>query len=266
MEPVDLKTHVAHSARIYDYILGGKDNFAADRKAAEQLLGAVPNVFTAAKQNRAFLIRAGHHLAAEAGIRQFLDVGTGIPTHPNLHEVVQSVAPDSRIVYADNDPIVLAHARALLTSTPEGQTAYIDADLRNPKSILSSPELLSTLDLTKPVSLTVVAILHFVPDEHGTYGIIRELMDALPSGSYLTFTHLTADFASDQVERVCAIYRRQGIPIQPRSRDEIAQFFDGMELVEPGIQAIHRWRPDGAVPEGMTDEQVGGYAAMGRKL
>ncbi|MBL7495594.1 SAM-dependent methyltransferase [Frankia sp. CNm7] len=263
VDPVVLRTDVPHTARIYDYYLGGKDNFPADRQAAEQTLAVYPHAPIAARQNREFVRRAIRFLAAEVGIRQFLDVGTGIPTSPNLHEIAQGIAPESRIVYADNDPIVLAHARALLASTPQGKTAYLDADLREPEKILHSAELRDTLDLSKPVVLSVIAILHFIPDSDDPLGLIRRYLDALPTGSYLALTHGTADFASD-VARAQEVYRKRGISGSARSRDEVARFFEGLDLVEPGIVPVHRWRPDGTIPEGLTDAQVSVYGAVAR--
>ena len=268
IDSVELRTDVPHSARMYDYYLGGKDNFAADREAAEQALAAFPHARTTARANRAFLRRAVRYLVTEAGIRQFLDIGTGIPTSPNLHEVAQGAAPECRVVYTDNDPIVLAHARALLTSTPEGRTAYLNADLREPAKILESAELRDTLDLTQPVALSLVAILHFFPDETDPFGIVRTLLDALPSGSYLVLSHGTSDFSTPEVaRRFLEVYRSRGIPMQARTRDEVARFFDGLDLVEPGIQTTHRWRPDLADEDesSLTDEEVAAYAAIARK-
>ena len=263
---IELRTDVPHSARMYDYYLGGKDNFPADRQAAEQALAAFPDLRTTASTNRAFLHRATRFLAAEAGIRQFLDIGTGIPTSPNLHEVAQAVAPECRVVYADNDPIVLAHARALLTSTSEGRTAYLDADLHEPEKILASAELRDTLDLTRPIALSLIAVLHFFPDDHEPHRIVRTLLDALPVGSYLTITHVTGDFAPEQIERLAATYRARGIPAQARSRSQVESFFAGLELVDPGITVLHRWRPDSPDEAGLTDAQVGGYGGVARKV
>ncbi|WP_083866896.1 MULTISPECIES: SAM-dependent methyltransferase [Frankia] len=260
---VELKTDRPHAARMYDYYLGGKDNFPADRLAAEQALAVFPNGRVTARQNRAFMARAIRYLAGEAGIRQFLDVGTGIPTSPNLHEIAQAIAPESRVVYTDNDPIVLAHARALLTSSPQGHTAYLDADVRDTDRILTSPELRDPLDLDRPVALSLVALLHFVPDADDPDGIVRRLVDALPSGSYLLLSHITADY-DPAWERVTETYRARGIPAQQRSRAEFARFFDGLELVDPGIQVVHRWRPDGAVPD-LTDAAVSIHGGLGRK-
>ncbi|MDT3438096.1 SAM-dependent methyltransferase [Pseudofrankia sp. BMG5.37] len=264
---MDLKTDVAHSARMYDYYLGGKDNFPADRQAAEQVRTTMPEVVHGAVQNRAFLVRAIRYLAAEAGLRQFLDIGTGIPTSPNLHEVAQVVAPTSRLVYVDNDPIVLAHARALLTSRPEGATAYLDADFRDPQRILTAPELLETLDLTRPIGLSLGALLPFIPEQADPEGIVRQLIDALPSGSYLTVTYLTTDFSPDQVAKTVDIYRAQNIPVHPRTHDEILRFFDGLDVVDPGVTPLHRWRPDATVVDSPEAEEGGrlAYAGVARK-
>src|SRR5882757_264652 len=190
--PPEIDTSRPHSARVYDYMIGGKNNFAADRETAAQVLKHSPNAHTAARENRAFLGRAVRFLAAEAGIRQFLDIGTGLPTANNVHEVAQAATPASRVVYADNDPMVLAHARALLTSSLEGRTAYIQADLRDPGSILASPVLREVLDLGQPVALMLIAVLHFIPDEDEPGKVIAALMDALPPGSYLAASHTTA--------------------------------------------------------------------------
>lgn len=264
--PIDLRTDRPHPARVYDYLLGGKDNFAADRAAAHEGIKANPNSRIPPRENRAFLRRAVRYLAVEAGIRQFLDIGTGIPTSPNVHEVAQGVAPDARIVYVDNDPIVLAHARALLTSTPEGKTAYIDSDLRDVDRILTSPELRSTLDLGKPVGLLLIAIMHFIPDSDDPYGITRRLLDALPSGSYLALSHLTGDFDPEAWEGVAAVYRKSGVIMRVRSKAEIERFFDGLDIVAPGIQSLPRWRPDPDAPsDEVTDAQVSVYGGVARK-
>jgi hypothetical protein len=262
--PVDLRTDVAHSARIYDYLLGGKDNFPADRAAAEQAIALYPPVLTAAKEARRFLVRSTRFMA-EAGIRQFLDIGTGIPTSPNLHEVAQEVAPDSRVVYVDNDPLVLAHARALLTSTPEGKTAYIDADLRQPERILNSPELLDTLDLSKPVGLSLLAIMHFITDEEDPAGIIATLVDALPKGSYVAVTHATGDFFPPELSAAGEdLYRSRGINFILRPKEQVLRLFGDLELVEPGLVVSHRWRPDGKSAD-VPDHEVFNYAGVGRK-
>nr|WP_268258234.1 SAM-dependent methyltransferase [Parafrankia elaeagni] len=263
--PTDLHTDRPHSARMYDYFLGGKDNFPADRAAAEAAKAAFPQVVTAAQANRRFLQRAVGFLAGEYGIDQFLDVGTGIPTRPNLHEVAQSVIPHAAVVYVDNDPLVLAHARALLTSSPQGRTAYLDCDLLNPERILSSSEVRDTLDLSRPVALTLIAVLHFAPDEADPLAVVGRLLEALPSGSYLALSQVTADFDEGSISLLAETYRERGISAQPRSRAEVARFVEGLELVEPGIVAAHRWRPDTDLDRGLRDEQVSVWAALARK-
>ncbi|MEU7870900.1 SAM-dependent methyltransferase [Dactylosporangium sp. NPDC049140] len=240
-----IDTTTAHPARRYNYWLGGKDNFAADRDSGEAIARVYPAIRTTALENRYFLQRAVRFLTGETGIRQFLDIGTGIPTANNTHEVAQSVAPDSRIVYVDNDPIVLTHARALLTSTPEGRTAYIDADLRDPRTILDDEILRDTLDLNQPVALMLIAIVHFLFDADKPYELVRGLVDVLPSGSYVVMTHGTADL-SDPAARDYALREieagRLKVDAMPRSREEIAQFFTGLEIVEPGIVPVTAWR------------------------
>jgi hypothetical protein len=264
--PIDLQTDRPHSARVYDYLLGGKDNFPADREVAEADLRANPASRVGPRQNRAFLCRAVRFLAAEAGIRQFLDVGTGIPTSPNTHEVAQGVAPECRIVYVDNDPIVLAHARARLASSPEGRTQYIDADLREPQRILDSPQLRQTLDLGQPVGLLLFATMHLVPDELDPYGIVARLVDPLVPGSYLALSQITPDFAPEAWERTKEIAGRGGVTMRPRSRTDIARYFTGLEIVEPGLQVVHRWRPDpDENPDEIPDALVSMYGGVARK-
>ena len=262
--PVDLQTDRPHSARMYDYYLGGKDNFPADRETAERTLAAFPTARTGAQQNRAFMHRAVRYLAGEVGIRQFLDIGTGIPTSPNLHEIAQQVAPDTRVVYADNDPIVLVHARALLASSAEGRTAYLDADIRNVEAILTSAELRGTIDLTQPVVLSLLAILQFIPDSDDPHGLVQRLLRELPTGSYLVLSNPTVDFSPVDGERAAQIYRSRGVTFEPRDRAEVASFFEGLDLVEPGIQPVHRWRADSAVPD-LTDAEVSIYGGVARK-
>ncbi|WP_035925474.1 MULTISPECIES: SAM-dependent methyltransferase [Pseudofrankia] len=257
---------VPHPARMYDYYLGGKDNYPADREAAEKPLAVLPNARIVAAEGRAFMHRTTRYLAREAGIRQFLDIGTGIPTSPNLHEVAQAIAPDARVLYVDNDPSVLTHARALLTGTSIGRTAYLDADLRQPEKILGSAELADTLDLSKPVALSLIGIFHFIPDTDDPYGLIRAYLDALPSGSYLTLSQFTADLAPEEAARAAEVYHRSGLPAVARSREQIARFFDGLEPVDPGVALIHRWRPDEAgTADEPTDAQVSAYGALARK-
>jgi SAM-dependent methyltransferase len=232
-----------HGARVYDYFLGGKDNFEIDRQAAEHLLQAFPGFRIAAKSNRMWMHRAARYLA-EQGITQFLDIGTGIPTSPNLHEVVQDVVPEAQIVYVDNDPIVLNHSRALLVSRPEGKTAYLEADVTDPQSILESAEVKQVLDLTRPVALSLVGVFHYLPDALKPYDLVKQLVEPLASGSYLVFSHCTPDFAPDLWKRAIEVYKADGGDAQVRSKDEVAQFFDGLEMVEPGVSLPFRWHPD----------------------
>ena len=264
---VDLHTDRPHPARVYDYLLGGKDNFAADREAARKGLQGNPDSRIPPRENRRFLGRAVRYLA-EQGIDQFLDIGTGIPSAPNVHQVAQQVNPRSRIVYVDNDPIVLAHARALLTSHPDGRTDYIDADLRDVDSILGSAALRDTLDLSRPVGLLLIAIMHFVGDEHDPWGIAERLLAELPAGSYLALTHLTSDFRPEAWEHVVEVYRRQGVTMRVRPKADIERFFTGLELVEPGVQVLPAWRPELGEPTGdpePTDGQVSVYGGVARK-
>lgn len=264
MGSVDLRTDVPHAARIYDYLLGGKDNFQADRDAAAVITKNVPTMPVSMRANRNFMTRVAHYLAAEVGFRQFLDIGTGLPTSPNLHEVVQRVAPESRIVYVDNDPIVLVHARALLTSTPEGKTAYIDADLRDPDAIIDAPQLRETLDLSQPVALCLMAILHFIVDEDQTHRIIDRLMGPLASGSALALSTTTTDSAPEEVARGHAAFRAQGIDVKARSRAEVERLFRGLNLVDPGVVLVHQWHPDEAA-RALPDSHVHLYGGVALK-
>jgi S-adenosyl methyltransferase len=261
--PPEINTSVAHPARVYDYLLGGKDNFAADRALGDAVVKAMPAAREMVRANRAFLGRAVRYLVTEAGVRQFLDVGTGIPTAGNTHEVAQATAPDSRIVYVDNDPIVLVHARALMTSDPAGATAFIGADVRDPDTILSDPALRRTLDLGKPVALMLVAILMYIRDEDNPRGLVSALMDALPSGSYLTITHPTADFSPDEVVSAVAATEQAGISFTTRTQAEVAAFFDGLDLVDPGVVPILAWHLRGIPPGAARAAYY--YGAMGRK-
>ena len=263
-----IDTSVAHPARRYNYWLGGKDNFQADRDSGDAMAAAFPTIRTSALENRRFLQRAVGHLAREAGIRQFLDIGTGIPTANNTHEVAQSVAPESRVVYVDNDPIVLAHARALLTSSDEGATAYIDADLRDPEKILTHPDLRGTIDLSQPVALMLVAILHFVPDGDDPYAVVARLLDALPPGSYLAASHATHDYLPPQLAEEAKAAARGGGPhgtINLRSLAEFTRFFDGLELVEPGIRSVAEWRAEGEPQPRPSVVEVSMYGGVARK-
>jgi S-adenosyl methyltransferase len=261
--PPEINTGVAHPARVYDYMLGGKDNFAADRALADAVTAAMPSAPAMARANRAFLGRAVRYLATEAGVRQFLDIGTGIPAAGNTHEVAQAAAPDSRILYVDNDPIVLAHARALMTSDPAGATAFIQADLREPDKILADPALRRTLDLNEPVALMLIAILMYIKDEEDPRGIVSKLLDVLPSGSYLTLTHPSSDFNPEEGASAVAASQRAGISFTPRGQAEVAAFFAGLDLVDPRVVPVLAWRPDDGAPADPRAAYY--YAAMGRK-
>ncbi len=261
----DLDTSRPQMARIYDYFLGGKNHFAADRETAEQLLGSNPSLRTSARENRAFLHRAVRYLVAEAGIRQFLDIGTGLPTANNVHEVAQAIAPESRVVYVDNDPMVLAHARALLTSAPEGRTAYIDADLRKPEAILSDPATRDVLDFSQPVALTMLATLHLVQDEDDPAQILATFLDAMAPGSYFVATHITMEHATDAVASGQRTLRGAGVSAQARDSDEFARLaFGKLDLVPPGVVLVSDWRPVGGGPRPAPSE-VNVYGGVGRK-
>jgi hypothetical protein len=260
-----LDTSRAHTARVYDYFIGGKNHFAADREAARSVLAVNPAAAIGPRQNRAFLGRAVRYLTVEAGIRQFLDIGTGLPTTNSVHEVAQAHAPSSRVVYVDNDPLVLAHARALLTSAPEGRTAYIDADLRKPEAILSSPVTREVLDFDQPVALMLVAILHFIGDEEQPAEILATLLDALPPGSYLVASHFTAEHSQIGSAAGARAYRGAGLPVQPRDSDDFARLaFPGLDLVPPGVVLASEWRPDSPGPH-PTPAEVACYSGIGRK-
>jgi hypothetical protein len=264
--PVDLHTDQPHPARVYDYLLGGKDNFEADRAAAEAGLRANPNSRIPPRENRAFLGRVVRYLAGEAGVSQFLDIGTGIPTSPNVHEVAQQIDPRARIVYVDNDPIVLTQARALLTTGPQGRTAYIDADLRDIDAILGSADLQRTLDLSQPVGLLLIAVLHFIPDEDDPWALAARLLAALPSGSYLALSHLTGDFDPAAWAGVVAVYRRSGVTMQVRRKPDIDRFFTGLDLIDPGVVSLPHWRPDPSDVGGPpSDAAVSVYGGVARK-
>jgi hypothetical protein len=256
-----LDTSVAHIARVYDYWLGGKDNFAADREAAEQVIAAYPGILRDVRAQRAFLASAVRYLAGQAGIRQFLDIGTGIPTASNTHEVAQGVQPDSRVVYVDNDPMVLAHARALLVGTT-APTAYIDADLRDTGKIL--PEAARLLDFREPVAVMLISVLHLIPDEDDPPAIITRLLEAVPSGSWLALSHPARDVHAGQVAEAADRFNQLAPGTATlRTRDEILRLFDGLELLEPGLVQVQRWRPGSAAPG--HGEQVAGYCGLGRK-
>ena len=247
-------TSVAHVARVYNYWLGGKDYFAADRAAGEQAIKAFPNIVLSARANRAFLARAVRFLAGEAGIRQFLDIGTGIPSANNTHEVAQAVAPESRIVYVDNDPIVLTHARALLTGNSAGATDYIDADLREPEQILAGAAEL--LDYGRPVAVMLMAILQHLHEEDDPYQVVATLIDAMPPGSYLALSHPAKDIDADAMAKMAeSLNKMMAEKVTFRDRPAVARFFDGLDLVEPGMVQASKWRP-------VTDAEAASPAAL----
>lgn len=263
----DLGQDKPHSARMYDYYLGGKTNYAVDREAAQEVLRHLPGIEVVARVNRAFMHRSARFLAAECGIRQFVDIGTGIPTAPNLHEVAQKAAPDSRIVYVDNDPIVLVYADELLNSSPQGATSYVEADVTSPDTVLAAVERSGCVDLERPVGLSLHALLHFVPDEQNAYSIVQTLVDRLVPGSYLSLSHCTPDFDPGAWEAIVDVYTRAGTPAQVRSRAEVLRFFNGLQLVDPGIVVAHRWHPEPASgPSLVADAQVSLYAGVARKV
>ena len=254
----DFDTSVPHIARVYDYWLGGKDNFAADRELGERTLEAYPNLVFSVRANRAFLARTVRFLAADMGIRQFLDIGTGIPTANNTHEVAQRAAPDSRIVYVDNDPIVLSHARALLTSKPEGACAYIDADVRAPDAILAGAA--DTLDFGQPVAVMLLAVLQFVTDDEAGK-IVNRLMDACAGGSFVTISHPASDIdAEPHTEMVRRLNESMAEQVELRDRAGVARLFDGFELVEPGVVRVADWRPDSELEAASPTVLWGGVA------
>jgi S-adenosyl methyltransferase len=264
-EPPQIDTSTAHAARVYDYILGGKDNYLPDREAAEQLIKTVPSAPVSVRQNRLFLHRLTRYLAAEAGISQFLDIGTGIPTSPNVHEIAQQAIPAARVVYVDNDPIVLAHARALLTSSPQGQVAYIPADMRDAAAVLTAPELTATLDLTRPAALLMLSTLHLVTDPVEARELLDRYVAALAPGSYLALSVSTADsYSQAAADEQQSVLSSHGIPVLQRTRAEVTALFDGLELVDPGVVLVSQWRPDAdTVPP--ADAQVGLYCGVAVK-
>jgi trans-aconitate methyltransferase len=260
-QPPDIDTSVAHQARVYNYLLGGKDNFAADREVGDKAMQVYPDLAIGTRANRAFLGRAVRFLAGEAGIRQFLDIGTGIPSANNTHEVAQAVAPESRVVYVDNDPIVLAHARALLTSAPEGRTAYLDADANDPDTILARAA--RTLDFSRPVAITLLMILQVIKDP---YALTSRLLRAVSAGSYLAISIPASDILQPEAQAEVTRRLNEGIPgitVTLRSHAEVTRFFDGLELLEPGVVPVNHWRPGPGGPD--PARELAAYAAVGRK-
>ncbi|MGH3169147.1 MAG: SAM-dependent methyltransferase [Trebonia sp.] len=271
--PSEIDTSRPHSARVYDYYLGGKNHFAADRETADKVLAAWPHVRVAAREQRKFLGRAVRYLAKEAGIRQFMDIGTGLPITNSVHEIAQRTVPQTRVLYVDNDPLVLAHARALLTSSPEGRTVYMHADFRQPESILKDPVTQDILDFGRPLALVLVGLLHLVPDADDPARIIATLVDALPSGSYLVSSHLTAEHdqagtVTDEGAGASAgvqTFRNAGMRGQLRDSDDFARLaFTGLELMPPGVVLVSEWHPNDPGP-GPKPGEVSCYGAVARK-
>ena len=260
--PLAAYASVAHVARVYDYLLGGKDNFAADREAAEQAIRINPDIVSTARANRAFLARTTGYLVTQAGIRQFLDIGTGMPTNNNIHEVAQSIAPESRIVYVDHDPIVLTHARALLTSAPEGATDYLEADLREPGKILA--EAARTLDFSRPVAIMLISILHLILDRDDPYDLVSQLVNVVAPGSYVVISHAASDGDTgamiSMANRLNELMAQQAVP---RTHREVAAFFAGLDLLEPGLVRTPEWRP-ASVSDSAARAQMWGAVARKR--
>ncbi len=262
-----IDTTVAHEARMYDYWLGGKDNYPPDRELGELIQGHIPTISAMARANRAFLERAVRYLAGEVGIRQFLDIGTGIPTAPNVHQTAQTVDPATSVLYVDSDPLVLAHARALMAGSPEGRTSFILGDFLDPDAVLRSPELRETLDLSRPVALMLVAVLMYFDPAEGNdpYPLVRKLVDALPSGSHVAVTHPTGDFDPEAMASVQGVAKGAGMTILPRSREQVERFFDGLELVEPGVVPVLTWHPDPQDTPADDPHAAYYWAGVGRK-
>ena len=264
-QPPQIDTSRAHSARVYDYLLGGKDNYLHDREVAERLIRTLPSAPESVRHNRWFMHRAARYLAAEEGIRQFLDIGTGIPTSPNLHEIAQQADPSARVVYVDNDPIVLAHAHARLTSAPRGQVTCINANLRDPKTILQAPELTATLDLDQPAALLILSTLHLIADPAEARDLLQRYVAALAPGSFVALSVATNDgYSSAAGSEQRSILQSDGIPVPQRTKSEAEALFDGLELVEPGVVLVNQWRPDPDSGNSGTAE-VGLYCGVARK-
>jgi SAM-dependent methyltransferase len=264
--PPGIDTTKPHSARMYDYFLDGKDHYAADRETAEMAIASWPSVRTAVRENRMFLGRAVRYLVEKEGVRQFLDIGTGLPSANNVHEVAQAAAPECRVVYVDNDPIVLLHARVLLASSTQGRTAYIQADLREPGKILASPEVGQTLDLTQPVALMLVAILHFVTDDDRPGPVVSTLLDALPPGSFLVASHVTPEHDPAGVGGLEAAYQAGGVATRSRTAAEFSELaFRGLEMIDPGVVLVSEWRRPGGSGPAPAAAEVSWYGGIGRK-
>ncbi|MEV5572337.1 SAM-dependent methyltransferase [Spirillospora sp. NPDC052269] len=252
---------VPHSARIWNHWLGGKENYPVDRRVGDRVAELYPDIVNAARASRHFLRRSIRFLTADAGIRQFLDVGTGLPTVDNTHEIAQGIAPETRVVYVDNDPLVLAHARALLAGTPEGATSYIDADLRDPDRILEAAE--RTLDLSRPVALILNGVMGHVADDAQATAIIRRLLEPLPAGSHLSLSDGTDSRHVAGHAEAMRLYKDSGaVPYHLRTPERLTVFFDGLAMVEPGLVRYHQWRPD---PGPFTGPDIDGYCGVAHK-
>jgi hypothetical protein len=262
-----IDTSVPHPARRYDYWLGGKDNFAADRESGDRIAEAYPDIVTSVRENRRYMQRVVRYLAAEAGITQFLDIGTGIPTEPNVHQVAQEITPVARVVYVDNDPLVMVHNRALMVGTPEGVTEYVEGDLRDPRAILANSTVRDTLDLSKPIAVLLIAVLHFLDDDQQAYSIVSDLVEQVPPGSYLAISQTTYDPLPDEtLERLRVLAERgQDGPFRPRTCHEFERFFNGLSLVDPGVCSLVDWRPDLTPSPQANAEAVAAYGAVARR-
>ncbi|MFF7187567.1 SAM-dependent methyltransferase [Streptomyces sp. NPDC008222] len=259
--PTRIDTSKPHPARVYDWWLGGKDNYPVDEELGQKILAADPTVRRGARANRRFMHRATRTLA-QAGVRQFLDIGTGIPTEPNLHQIAQGVASEARVVYADNDPIVLRHAEALLHGTTEGTTDYVHADVRDPDAILALAA--RSLDLGQPVALSLVALTHYLDDD--VHDLLRRYLEALAPGSHLVVSQVTPDLNREAVERAAGLFRQSGTAFHPRPLAEFSRFFEGLELLGPGVIPVSGWRPDPEDVAAQAEGIVPVYAGVARKL
>ncbi|GAB1822423.1 SAM-dependent methyltransferase [Herbidospora sp. RD11066] len=262
MHAPNVDPNIPHPARVYDYWLGGKDNYAADRAVAEAVMAATPGVVTGARENRAFLGRAVRWLC-DQGVDQFLDIGTGIPSAGNTHEVAQGVNPAARVAYVDNDPIVMTHARSLLQGTPEGRTTYIEADLRRPHTVLDNSEVRATLDFSRPIAVVIVGTLMHIRDEDDPWAAVRAYTDATVPGSYLALTHLTADFEPEKMGALADSYNTGPLLVTNRTGEQVLRFFDGFQVVEPGLVWASDWKHIGVLP---PDSVRGAYGVVGRKI
>lgn len=259
-QPFEIDTSKPHPARMYDYFLGGKDHYEVDREAAEQFIKAAPEVRAGVRANRRFMHRAVRHVVAEGGIRQILDIGTGLPTEPNVHQIAHAIAPETRIVYVDNDPIVSAHSMALMDDT---DTSVILADLRDPRAVLDHPEVREAIDFDEPVAVLLVAVVHFVSDAEDPYGIVATLRDALPTGSYLVLSHATGDIHADRRKDAAAVYNKASATMNLRPHAQVLDFFGDFTLLAPGLVQVPDWRPDEAPEQGAPP--IGIYGGVARK-